>query len=383
MAILRRTVNETSRSVRWARLLFTIAVVIAAFLLTERVEAQAQRVVLLHTTGDAPLLEKEEMDAKISGVLRGMGFHVLSEGAAVHVEEEAVPRDANEMRALADLQNAEWALLPILHDTEEGGYWLTLRAGYAPQTRVDELDAEIRRIHEEHRLQALLEVLLRPEGPGDEGHALAGHDVEGREAEQAAADAAAQAEADVEAQREAEEEARRQAEEEEARRQAEEAAAGAEEAYENRDRYGVADGANMVSAGLGVVGLIDSGGDGGALGSLQLTYGRGFGVPGLEVRAGLGLYFGAAGAFDIHVGAVYLHSFFTFPLHLGASVDVGLFMPVTGQRKPGAMVRASLLASYNFTGTLYAELSVPAFHWLSNSGGATALGAALRLGTRF
>lgn len=383
MAILRPTVNETSRSARWARLLFTIAVVIAAFWLSDRAEAQAQRVVLLHTTGDAPLLEKEELDAKISGVLRGMGFHVLSEGAAVHVEEEAVPRDANEMRALAELQNAEWALLPILHDTDEDAYWVTLRAGYAPQTRVDELDAEVRRIHEDHRLQALLNVLLRAEGPGDEGHAIAGHDVEGREAEQAAADAAAQAEADAEAQREAEEEARRQAEEEEARRAAEQAAADAEQAYENRDRYGVADGSNMVSAGLGVVGLVSSGGDGGALGSLQLTYGRGFGIPGLEVRAGLGVYFGAAGAFDIHVGAAYLHSFFTLPIHLGASVDVGLFMPVTGQRKPGAMIRASLLASYNFTGTLYAELSVPAFHWLSNSGGAVALGAALRLGTRF
>jgi len=140
----------------------------------------------------------------------------------------------------------------------------------------------------------------------------------------------------------------------------------------------------MVSAGFGVLGLISSGGQGGALGSLQLNYGRGFAaLPGLEIRAGLDIHFGAAGAFDVHAGVAYMLSLFSFPIHLGAIVETGLFMPVTGQRKPGAMIRASFLASVNFAGTLYAELSVPAFHWLSNSGGATALGGAVRLGTRF
>lgn len=386
MAILRPSVNQTSRSALAARLLFTIAVVIAAFWLTAPAAAQPQRVVLLHSTGDAPLEEKEELDARISAVLRGMGFHVLSEGAAAHVEEEAVPQTANEMRALAELQGAQWALLPVVHDADEQAFWITFRAGYAPETRVDELDAEVRRIHTDHRLQALLGAILRPEGPGDEGHALAGQDTVGREAEEAAEQAEADAAAEAERQRLAEEEAQREAEEEAARRAAEQAEADAAEAYANRDRYGVADGASMVSAGFGVLGLVKTGegGNGGALGSLELTYGRGFAaIPGLELRAGLDIFFGASGAFDLHVGAAYMLSLFTFPIHLGAAVEGGLFMPVTGQRKPGGMVRASLLASVNFTGSLYAELSVPAFTWLSNGGGAIGMGASVRLGTRF
>lgn len=386
MAILRPTVNQTSRSALVARLLFTIAVVIAAFVLTAPAEAQPQRVVLLHSTGDADLEEKEELDARMSSVLRGMGFHVLSEGAAVQIEEEEVPQTANDMRALAELQGAQWALLAIVHDADEDAFWITLRAGYAPETRVDELDAEVRRIHTDARLQALLTAMLRPEGPGDEGHALAGHDTVGREAEEAAERAEADAEAEAERQRQAEEEARRQAEEEEARRAAEEAEADAQQAYENRDRYGVADGASMVSAGFGVLGLVKTGdgGNGGALGSLELNYGRGFeSIPGLELRAGLDIFFGAAGAFDIHVGAAYMLSLFTFPIHLGGSVEGGLFMPVTGQRKPGGMVRVNLLASVNITGSLYAELAVPAFTWVSNNDGAIGLGASLRLGARF
>ena len=356
----------------------------APTLFQARAQAQAQRVVLLHSTGPVDLEEKEELDARISGVLRGMGFHVLSEGAATHVEEEAVPQTANEMRALAELQGASFALLPIVHDASEEAYWVTLRAGYAPETRVDELDAEVRRIHEDQRLRDLLLVLLRPEGPGEAGHDLAGQDAAGRQAEEAATQAEddANAQAEAEAQRQAEEEARRQAEEEEARRAAEEAEAA--RAYADRDRYGVADGLNMVSAGLGVRGLVKSGGDGGALGSFELRYGRGFeAIPGLELRAGIDLVFGAAGAFGLEVGVAYLVSPFAFPLHLGGILEGGLFMPVTGERSAGGTVRASLLASYNLSGSLYAELSVPAFSWLSNGGGAVGLGASVHLGARF
>ncbi|MAQ18745.1 MAG: hypothetical protein CMN30_28605 [Sandaracinus sp.] len=346
--------------------------------------AQAARVVLLRSVGSADLEMKEELDATVSRTLRGLGFHVLSEGAAMEVEEEVIPETANDLRAIAELQNATYTLQPIIHDASAEAYWVTFRAGYAPDTRVEELDAEIRVVHEEERLQQLLAALMRPAGLGEEAHALAGQDAAGRQQEQDAADAEAAAAAEAERQRLAAEEAEREAERERAAQEAADAEAAAERAFDERDRYGVADGLMMLSGGLGVRGLVKSGGDGGALGSFELQFGRGFeSIPGLELRAGLGLYFGAAGAFDLHVGAAYLTSLFAFPLHLGAILEGGLFMPITGQRSPGGMVRFSALASYNVTGNLYAELSLPAFTWLSNGGGAIGIGASIHLGARF
>ena len=363
------------------RTLYTIGFL---FLGVSAASAQAERVVLLRSSGAVELEVQEELDATLSRVLRAMGFHVLSEGASMQVEEAVVPETANDLRAIAELQGARYTVLAIVHDTSDAGYWVTFRAGYAPDTRVEELDAEVRRVREEPRLRELLGALLRPGGLGDDAPGLAGQDAVGRQLEQDATSAEAAAAAEAERQRLADEEAARAAEQERARQEAAGAEAEAQRAFAGRDRYGVADGLMMVSAGLGVRGLVKSGGDGGTLGSFELQFGRGFeAVVGLELRAGLGLYFASVGAFDVHVGAAYLVSPFAFPLHLGAIVEGGMFVPITGQRSPGGMVRTSLLASYNLSGSLYAEASVPAFTWLSNGGGAVAIGASVHLGLRF
>jgi hypothetical protein len=36
-------------------------------------------------------------------------------------------------------------VVPVVHDITVSGYWLTLRVGYARDTRVEEIDAEVLR----------------------------------------------------------------------------------------------------------------------------------------------------------------------------------------------------------------------------------------------
>ena len=394
MANLRLTVNTDSRFETQVRHRFARAVSLAliasaigaAAAAPSVADAQAQRVVLLPATGSVPLEDRDTIEDRLASAVRGLGFEVLSEGGALQVQEQALPETANDMRAVAELQGARWALLPIVHDADAQAYWLTLRVGYAPDTRVEELDAEVRRANEDARLSALLAAILRPEGLGEEGSLLAGQDTEGRALEGDQAAVAARADDEERAREEAAEQERQAAAEAEAARETEQAEQAAVDAYANRDRYGVADGSSLVSVGLGARSLVKvgDGGSGGALGTLELRYGRGLAaLPGLELRAGLDLLFGAVGGFDVHVGAAYFVSVFSFPLHLGAVVEGGLFMPVTGQRRPGGMVRASLLAAYNVGGGWYAELSAPGFTWISNGGGAMALGASAHLGLRF
>lgn len=366
----------------------------ALLVLLAAAPASADRVVLLRVTGEGTVEQRDLIEDQVAAAVRALAHDAVTEAGALQADTEEVPETANEMRAVAELQNARWVVVPIVHDMGERGYWLRLRVGYAPETRSEELDAEVRRSREEPRLVELLQAMLRPEGLSEDGLALAGEDLEAREAERLAADEDAAREAEEAAERE-----RREAEEaaERERREAEEAAererteaereAAEREAWESRDRYGVADGLSMVQVGLGVRPLAftdDERGDGGVLGTLELRYGRGFeGVPGLELRAGVELVFGAANAVGVHVGAAYLASPFTTPIHLGATVEVGVLGVVTGNRSASFSARASALVAWNFAGSWYLEASLPELQYLTASGGALALGASVRLGTRF
>ncbi len=388
-------VNHRSLCRRWSRHLVAIALIGAGVLAAT--PAKADRVVVLPPTtsggtGGASQEELDRIEERVAEAVRTLSHEAVTEAGATEVRG-APPETANEMRAVAELQNATWSIVPVVHDHHARGYYLTLRVGYAPSTRVEELDAEVRLSREDDRLVELLQAMLRPEGLSDDGVALAGEDRTARLAEGIAErDAEEQARLDEAArlEREAAEEAEREREAREAREAAEREAAEREaneaHAFETRDRYGVADGRMMLQVGGGVRGLVKTGagGTGGALGSLALRVGRGFeSLPGFELRAGVEYDFGSASAIALFAGGVYLASPFTFPLHLGASIEVGFFQSVSGNRVPNFMARVSAIAAYNVTNKFYAELSVGELQYLSANGGALALGAEIRLGTRF
>ncbi len=379
-------VNRGSRIAARLRQQVTLGWVLAALLSAGT--ARADRVVVLRATGDAPTLELERIEDAVVEAVRQLHHEALTESAAgFDMAADALPETANEMRAIAELQRAQWVVVPIVHDHGQRAYYLTLRVGYAAQTRVEELDAEVRRAHENRRLEEILRAMLRPEGLGDEALSLAGEDAEGRQVE-AEAEEEARRQAEEEARRQAEEEARRQAEEE-ARRQAAEREAAErarreQEAFEHRDRYGTADGLNLVQLGLALRPLLLSGGDGGVLGTFALRIGRGFeGLDGFELRGGIDFTFGAAAGLSIFGGAAYLFSPWTTPLHLGASVELGLFRATTGNRRAAFMGRVSAVLAYNLAGGFYVEASLPELMYLSSGGGALSMGVAGRAGVRF
>lgn len=356
--------------------------------------AHADRVVVLRASGDADTVRLGAIEEAVSAGVRALAHEVVSAPGG----GGPPPQTAEDLRAVAQAQRAEWVIVPIVHDSSPDAYWVTLRVGFAPAVRVQELDAEVRRIRERPRLQELLQVLIRPEGLSEDGLALAGFDTVGRDEEQASgrdAEERARREAEEAAARAAEdaavrEAAQRAADAEREAREAEEAEAAAEaerlagEAFAARDRYGVADGLWMVQAGLGLRPIARSVGEGGLLGTLELRGGRGFeSLPGLELRAGVELVFGAASAFAVHIGGVYLASPFTTPIHLGASVEAGLFQAITGNRVPSFSGRVSAVVAWNPGGSIYLELSLPEVQYLSANGGVLALGVSARLGTRF
>jgi len=361
--------------------LFAIAGIFSASI------AHADRVVVLRATGDAGTLDLERIEDQVHEAIRALSHEAVTEGGGMDTQAEALPETANEMRAIAEMRQSQWVVVPIVHDHDAVKYWITLRVGYAAETRVEELDAEVYRVSERDRLSALLQAMLRPEGIGEDGLALAGEDTAGRAA-QGDADAQRQLEEEERARREAEEAALREQEareaEEAARREAEEQAQREAEAYENRDRYGNADGLTMISAGVDLRPIVASGRDGGMYGTVGIRVGRGFSsVNGLELRAGVDIGFGAVSAFSVYVGGAYLFSPWTTPVHLGATLELGLFYNTTGNRDPAFMGRVSALLAWNFKGAWYLEASLPELMYLSSNTGALSIGVGVRLARRF
>mgnify|MGYP001614659083 CR=1 FL=1 len=106
-------------------------------------------------------------------------------------------------------------------------------------------------------------------------------------------------------------------------------------------------------------------------------------VRGLELRGGLDIVFGATSAVDVVVGAAYLASPFSFPLHIGGAIELGAFLNTSGAREPAFLLRTGAVVAYRLAPSLYVEADLPAITVISAAGGLVALGAGARIGYRF
>ena len=369
-------VNRRSRSRRLGGRAFTV-VALGLWLLAS--PAGADRVVVIGARGEAPPEAIDAIDDAITQAVVDVGHEAVSEAWATDAAEDELPSDPNEMRAVAEIQNAGWLVIPTVLGTSPGAYTLRLRVGYASATRVEELEVEVRASRERARLMEVLGALLRPAGLGDDRALLAGEDTRAREAEAGAA--AVGAEVPVDAQTEAGE-----AEAREAFEQREQDRADAEESarWESRERYG--DPRWVILAGLGVRPIVaHDAGQGGAIGVVDLELGWALsGVKGLELRAGLELDYGAINALAITAGAVYLASpFADAPVHLGAGLAIGLVGAWSGAKGAGFQIDAGAMASWRFSGKWYLEGTLPELTYVTNGSGAFGIGMSVRLGRRF
>ena len=341
---------------------------------------RADPVLVLGATGPADVDEDSQIDLTLSvrRAVASLGHRVVDERGAFHASAAEVPETANELRAIAEIHGASYVVVPILRTSGPEAYWVSFRVGYTVETRVEELEAEVRRSSEAARLEALLGALLRPGGVGVDGAALSGADQAGRDAEAAQAQAAAEAAA--------------------AEAAAEEAAAQEAAAQEPSDNHEpeaepdaepppiYAEGRPWgVSAGLGLHGLVRAGAGGGALGAFELRGQRAIGPAGLELRAGLDFFYGAAGAMAMSVGASYVRNpIASFRrLYVGGGVAIGWFQAFSGNRVASFLARAHGLAILELNDLLNLEVEVPSITVLSANGGVVALGFSVRLGARF
>ncbi len=381
-------VNRSSRSTSRACAFVTSSLLAVLLSATVTNTAKADRVIVLRATGDVDETTLANAQLAVAQSLTAIGHELVAEQGALHADDSVLPENAGEMQAIAQVHQADWVVVAIVHDADESAYWTTLRVGHAADASLEELDIEVRRATESERLQRVLTLMIRPGGAGEEGIALAGEDQTGRqsEAERLAAQAAAEEEARrlEEARALAEAEAEAAAERERQEREAAEALAAEQAEFAERDRYGVADGLTMIQAGVAARFIVASEGTGVFLGGVELRVGRGFeAIPGLELRGGLEVVYGATSALNVFGGAAYLFSPFSAPLHLGASLELGMLIGFSGNRGPSFLARGSALMAYNVRGGFYLEASLPELQVLSYSGGVLSLGASVRAGLRF
>lgn len=376
-----RSVNGGSpRPAGWRPLWFTVVVLGA---LASASIAHADRVVILRPAGTEGSNASQELiddiEDALSEAVVDLGHEAVAE-RPVQGEQPPPPETANEMRGIAEVQGAQWVIVPRVTQASETRYTIFFRVGYAPATRVEELEAPVTIARQNDRLRQILEVMLRAEGMGEDalrlqsedGTVPAGDDAERRRLE--------------EEQRRLEEEARRSYEERERQRR-EADARRRREAWESRERYGQRGGPWMLQAGVGIWPLIahDSTRDGGALWAIELRGGRAIeALPGLEIRAGLDIMSGASSGFALYGGAVLLMTFWKdAPVFLGPQMDIGYHQTLTGNRVPSLMMRASGTAVWRIQEHVFVEASVPEILALTGHGGVVGLGFSLRGGYRF
>ena len=190
----------------------------------------ADRVVLVRPTG-ADETRLDDLEDILAQAIQAAGHSAVTERAGVDPNAPP-PTTGNEMRAVADLQNAAYVVATELHDPTASTYHLRVRVGYAPESRLEAIDVAVPVTAELPRLIDVLRSMLRPEGLGDEALRLT-QDSATSEASDSEGDAETQAnpEADVQAQADAEAEALRLERE---RQEAEQAEA---EAWRTRERY--------------------------------------------------------------------------------------------------------------------------------------------------
>ena len=371
-------VNAGSRSPLVRALAFTVATLA---LVGAAPVAQAERALVLQPLGNLDDDERDRVEDAIHEALNTLSFTPMSEGVSLTaVEEREIPESANEFQALAEMQRCEWVIVSTIRPVDEKSYVLKLRVGSRAGTRVDELEFEVRRSREAPRLVEVLRVMLRPQGMGTDGAQFAGQDAVAREAEAAAQ---TQEDAASQAAREREEaEARARAEAEARDRAAREAAEQA--AWSGRERYGRPQ-RMMVQGSLGIYGILNppTGATGGGVADITGRFGYAV-APGLEIRAGLGAVFGAAGGVDLFAGAAYFFSPFKhLKLHIGATAELGLFGMVTGHKGAGFLFRMAPAIAWHVTDKVWLEADIPSFAIRTAGSGVALLGGEVRVGTRF
>jgi len=337
--------------------------------------AAADSVVVLTARGRLPVEEVTRLEDRLVDAIREAGHEPFTERGALSADESTRPETANELRAVAEIQGADWVIDPRFDPAEGDRVRASLRVGYAPETRVEELVVDIPGDDPDPALVHAMSLLLRPEGagPGAAADVLAAQAARDREAAESAA-----------AERDAAEAERRRAEEAAAARRAEEAAA--RDRAERAAPY-ASDGQWMLSFGLAARPIL-SGPQralGGTLGGAEAVAGLHLdGVPGLELRAGAEVTFGAANGFALTGGAVYLFQpFRKVPFFVGPGADIGWFQGTSGDRGAALLLRAKPVLVYRLTQGLFVEADLPEISWNSTDGGSTILGFAARIGTRF
>lgn len=374
------------------RLLFTCGLLAALGL---SATAQADRVVLLTPSGTAEEEKLHAVEEALADAIVAVGHEALTEAGALDVTRAAPPPEtANEMRGVAEMQGAQYVVVPRV-TALPGQYRLYLRVGYAATPRVEEIEVNVLESEEAERLRDVMGAMLRPEGLGEDAVRLTAP-VDGPDAqpdEASAEDEAERLRREEEERARAEEEASaRQEFLERERERAEEERQRAEERWEARERYGErAPWMFQVGVDLRAIiahrAVIVDGQDrgGGALGGLSLRLGRAIPqVPGLEARAAFDMTTGAASGFALAAGAVYLYSpFEDVPVFVGAGAEAGWFQFVTGTRAASFLVRGGPVAAWRPTDELYLEAALPELMLLTANGGVGTLGLSIRGGIRF
>jgi len=371
------------------RQLFTIGFL---FLSLMSSTVRAERVVLLPPRGEAPQERLDAIEEAIAAAIAAVGHGRVTE-SGVSLDSEP-PSTANEMRAIAEMQNAQYLVVTRV-TLQSGGYVLFLRVGYAPAGRVEELQVEVQDADQAARLRLVMAAILRPDGLGEDAVRLTEgsgtepvSDEEARRRQEEEAQRAA-----AEAQRRQEEEARQRGEvEARERERLEEARRRRQQEWAERERYGQR-APWMFSVGLDLRPLIahreiiidgqDRGG--GVLGGFSLRLGHSFGgLPGFELRGAFDIVTGASSGFVLAGGAVYLASpFRNAPVFIGGGIETGLFQFLSGNTVPSFMVRASPVIVWRATDNIYVEGALPELMLLTANGGAASLGLSVRAGLRF
>ncbi|NOY91368.1 MAG: hypothetical protein GXP55_09165, partial [Deltaproteobacteria bacterium] len=165
---------------------FTIALLAAFGAVAPSSVALAERVVVLRPAGELSEEGLDDLEEELANAVRAAGFEALTDASALDADQAALPTTANEMRAVADMQSAQYVVTARATPQPEG-YHLIVRVGYAAQARVEELEAEVRSSRQQARLTEIMQAMLRPEGLGEDADRLAGDDTAARDAEAAAA----------------------------------------------------------------------------------------------------------------------------------------------------------------------------------------------------
>ncbi len=338
--------------------------------------ALADRVVLLRPTGSTVEERVDAIDEALTGAVQALGHEALTESG---VRGNAPPPETgNEMRAIGEMQNAEWTVVPRITSMQAGRYRMILRVGHTADGRVEELEVSVYDASQSERLRDVLGAMLRPEGVGEDALRLT------EEPEAPPANVEDEAER---AHREAEEREHERAAREEflarERERAEEERRRAQESWDGRERYGQR-GQWMIGAGFDLRPLITSNvGNGGLLLGVSVRLGRSFeGLPGFEVRATADVIGGSTSAFALTAGAVYLHSFFDVPVFIGLGIDLGWFQAFTGDNSPSFLLRAAPTVAWRVVDDFWLEVGVGEIMF-STSQGALTTGVSLRVAFRF